>query len=165
MKYCTKCGNRINEDAYICPSCGCLVDLSKANKPAKVLRTDRSFLKYILLSIITFGIYGIYLMTTVSSDINTIASRYDGKNTMNYCLYWFVIDTITFGVAYYVWNHRIASRINDELYRRGIDYSFGIGTFWGWDVLARITIVGPCIYTRKMFKAMNLLSNDYNIRG
>ena len=35
---------------------------------------------------ITFGIYGIVVMSGVSTDINTIASRYDGKKTMHYCL-------------------------------------------------------------------------------
>ena len=23
MKYCTKCGHEINDDAVVCPNCGC----------------------------------------------------------------------------------------------------------------------------------------------
>jgi len=40
-----------------------------------------------VLSIITLGIYSIYFAATVGRDVNTIASKYDGKRTMNY---WFI---------------------------------------------------------------------------
>ena len=50
--------------------------------PAKKLNTKRGLLKFILLSIITFGIYPLVAMSGVSSDINIIASRYDGKKTI-----------------------------------------------------------------------------------
>lgn len=43
------------------------------------LKMNRSLVKFILLSLITFGIYGIVVLSGISSDINTIASRYDGK--------------------------------------------------------------------------------------
>ena len=51
--------------------------------PVAQLKTNRGLLKYILLSLITFGIYGIVAMSGVSSDINIAASRYDGKKTMH----------------------------------------------------------------------------------
>ncbi len=47
--------------------------------PIRQLDTNRGLLKFILLSIITFNIYGIVVMSKVSSDINIIATRYDGK--------------------------------------------------------------------------------------
>ena len=31
MKYCSKCGNQINENAVICPKCGCIIDNSIIN--------------------------------------------------------------------------------------------------------------------------------------
>lgn len=38
MKYCTKCGKEIMEEAVICPSCGCKVESAKAeNKPVSGL--------------------------------------------------------------------------------------------------------------------------------
>lgn len=48
--------------------------------PAVQLPTNRSLLKFILLSIITLGIYGLVVMTKISTEINTIASPYDNKN-------------------------------------------------------------------------------------
>lgn len=54
--------------------------------PVGQLKTNKSLVKFILLSLITFGIYGIVILSSVSNDINIIASRYDGKRTMHYCL-------------------------------------------------------------------------------
>lgn len=117
------------------------------------------------MSIITLGIYGLVVMSSVSTDINTIASRYDGKKTMHFCLLVFLVSWLTLGIGVLVWHHRICSRIGNELDRRGIGYSFGAGTFWGWEILGSLIAVGPFIYLHKLFKAMNLLSEDYNTKG
>ena len=133
--------------------------------PAVQLRTNRGLLKFILLSIITFGIYAIVVMSTISTDINVIATRYDGKKTMHYCLVLFIFSWLTFGIVPLVWSHRLCTRIGNELYRRGIDYSFGAGTFWGWGFFGTLIVVGPFIYGYKLFKSMNLLCADYNVHG
>ena len=133
--------------------------------PVAQLKTNRGLLKTILLSIITFGIYPLVLYSTISTDINLIASRYDGKKTMHYCLLAFIVAPLTLGIGGIVWCHRISARIGDELIRRGIAYSFGAGTFWGWNVLGAFIGIGPFIYIHKMLKAMNLLCADYNING
>ena len=54
-----------------------------------MFRTNRGLLKFLLLSLITFGIYGIVVMTHISMEIDTIASPRDHKNTMNYLGYEF----------------------------------------------------------------------------
>ena len=46
------------------------------------LPTNRSLTKFILLGLITFGIYDIVIMTTTAEALNTIASPRDGKKTM-----------------------------------------------------------------------------------
>ena len=102
--------------------------------PVGQLKTNKSLVKFILLSLITFGIYGIVILSSVSNDINIIASRYDGKRTMHYCLLCFLVGNITFGIGYIVWYHKISNRIGDELNRRGINYSLaqkiiGFGAF------------------------------------
>lgn len=129
------------------------------------LKTNRSLLKFILLSIVTLGIYAIVVMSNISESINTVAGRYDGKKTMHFCLLCFLVGPITLEIATLVWYHRISARIGDELQRRGIDYKFSASTFWLWDVLGSFIIVGPFIYTHKLFKAMNLLCENYNQTG
>ncbi|MGI6089980.1 MAG: DUF4234 domain-containing protein [Saccharofermentanales bacterium] len=184
MRFCINCGKEIISESKFCPSCGTALDSGRVASsattgqpsvtinyfnanfaPVNQLKTNRSLLKFILLSIVTFGIYGIVAMSAVSTDINFIASRYDGKKTMHYCLIIFVFNFLTFGIAYLVWNNNIAERIGNELIRRGIDYKFGAGTFWLWGFLGALIIVGPFIYLHKLLKSMNLLAENYNING
>ena len=141
------------------------VNVSVSTAPAGKLKTNRSLLKFLLLGPITLGIYPLVVMSTVSNDINQIAGRYDGKKTMHYCLLFFLVGWLTLGIAYIVWNHKLSARIGNELQRRGISYSFGVGSYWGWSVLGALILVGPFIYLRKLFKAMNLLAKNYNING
>ncbi|MBR5529776.1 MAG: DUF4234 domain-containing protein [Oscillospiraceae bacterium] len=133
--------------------------------PAQQMKTNRGLIKTILLSIITLGIYPLVLFCCISSDINVIASRYDGRKTMNFLLLTFIVAPITFGIGGLVWYHNISDRIGNELSRRGIAYSFGAGSFWGWCFLGSLIGIGPLVYLHKLCKAMNLLSENYNVNG
>ena len=133
--------------------------------PVGQLKTNKGLLKTILLSLITFGIYPLVVMSAVSNEVNIVASRYDGKKTIHFCLLVFLVAPITCGIAGIVWYHRISARIGAELQRRGIDYSFGAGTYWGWSVLGALIGVGPLVYMHKLFKAVNKMNAHYNVNG
>lgn len=163
MSYCKNCGAQINEGAAVCVSCGAAVQNTTA--PVGQLKTNKGLFKFIFLSIITFGIYGLVVMSALSNDINIVASRYDGKKTMHYCLLFFIVAPITFGIASIVWTHKISNRIGNELRRRNIAYSFSAADFWLWNVLGSLILVGPFIYYHKLFKATNLMCANYNVNG
>ncbi len=187
VKCCSKCGAQLDDNAAFCTTCGTPVTVAntQAVNPAPVyntnttnaygyntnpapigqLKTNKGLLKTILLSIITLGIYPIIAMSSVSNDINVVASRYDGKKTMHFCLLFFIVAPFTLGIGAIVWYHRISARIGDELVRRRINYSFGAGSFWLWSVLGSLIGIGPLVYLHKLFKATNLLNEDYNMRG
>lgn len=131
----------------------------------ELLRTDFNFVKCILLSCITLGIYGIVVQTRMGKYINIIASPYDGKKTMHYCLLAFLIAPITLGIGSVVWSHRLCARMGEELKRRNINLDFSAKTFWLWGVLGTFIIVGPFVFGSKLFRAMNLLCEDYNKNG
>ena len=133
--------------------------------PVAQLKTNKGLLKTILLSLITFGIYPLVVMSAVSNDINVVASRYDGRKTMHYLLLLFIVAPLTLGIGAIVWSHNISDRIGNELKRRGIAYSFGAGSFWGWCVLGSLIGIGPLVYMHKLFKAVNLMNGHYNIYG
>ncbi|MCL2363276.1 MAG: DUF4234 domain-containing protein [Defluviitaleaceae bacterium] len=132
--------------------------------PMGMLDTNRSLLKFILLSMVTFGIYGIIKMCIVSQDINTIASRHDGKNTILYILA-ILLGSITLGIYTLIWFHTFSDRMGMELRRRGIPFQISSTDFWLWFVLGSLFIAGPFIYYHKVLTAMNHLSADYNARG
>lgn len=129
------------------------------------LQTNRSLTKYILLGLITLGIYDIVVITKISNDINTIASKYDGRHTMNFCLVFFLFSWLTFGIVPLVWYHRLSSRIGKEQARRTLPVTMTAGTFWGWYFLGSLIIVGPFVYAYKLLHSMNALSEDYNKVG
>lgn len=163
MKYCSTCGAEINEGAVVCTKCGSPVQ--NWNVPVGKLKTNKGLAKFIFLSIITLGIYGLVVMSTLSNDVNVAASRYDGKKTMHYCLLFFLVSPITLGIAGIVWYHKISNRIGNELRRRNIAYNFSCADYWLWNVLGSFIVVGPFIYCHKLFKATNLMCEDYNARG
>lgn len=166
----------------------------KPNPPAYKIRTNRGLAKFFFLSLITFGIYGIVVLSKISHEINTIASKHDGRHTMHYCLIYFIFSWLTLGIVPLVWYSRISSRIGNELRYRKIHYHFGAGAFWGLNFFGQIvpTVIGlsmiygnpydedmmwiglaicvlgiicPFIYIHKLMKSMNLLAKDYNING
>ncbi len=136
-----------------------------APPPAYQLKTNRSLAKMFFLSLITFGIYGIVVMSNVSTSINTAAGRYDGRKTMHYCLVVFIFSWLTFGIVPLVWYHKLSGRIGRELRRRNIRHNFGAKDFWLWCVLGSFIIAGPFIYYHKLLKGMNLICRDYNQVG
>lgn len=149
---------RLEERSYI-------MENTVNTMPVGQLKTDRGLIKTILLSIVTLGIYAIVVMSGVSNDINVVASRYDGKKTMHYCLLLFLVAPITFGIAAIVWSHKISNRIGDELKRRKIAYSFSATDFWLWNILGVLIVIGPFIYLHKMFTAVNKINEHYNVNG
>lgn len=135
-------------------------------RPAIQLTTKRGLVKFILFSIITFCIYPLVMMTKISNEIDVVASRYDGRKTMNFCLLTFIVAPITLGIALLVWYHRICNRMGNELLRRNLPYSISAGTFWGWMILGSLLFgIGPLVFMHKFLKAMNTINADYNIRG
>ncbi len=127
-----------------------------------LLPTDKNIFKTILLWLLTFGFYGLVVMTSVSKSINKTARIYDNKKTMNYCLLVFLVGPITLGIGFIVWYYRLTKRVANELSRRNIDYLFTKGDFWLWNILGLMVIVGPLIYLHKLFRAINLINQDYN---
>lgn len=181
--YCVKCGSSIPENFRFCDRCGTPINGTTqingqqsdvqtsypqqqfSTAPVGQLTKKRNIAKLIIFTILTLGIYPIVVLSGISNDINVIASRYDGKKTMHYCLLFFLVGPLTLEIGTLVWNHKLANRVGDELKRRGIDYYISAKTYWLWSILGIFIAVGPWIYLHKLFKAMNLLCDNYNING
>ncbi len=133
--------------------------------PKKLLPINRNLAKMILLSFITLGIYGIVVLTQISSEINTVATKYDGRKTTNYLWIFFLWGWLTCGIAYLVWFHFLSDRIGNELKRRQIPFAFSSSDYWLWCVLGSCVGFLPLIYTYKLLSATNQLNADYNQKG
>lgn len=132
--------------------------------PRIQLPTGRGLAKMFFLGILTLGIYPTVIWSRIVTELNLAASRYDGKRTMPYFAMC-ILAPITLGIYLPVWFHGFCSRVGEELKRRNIDYQFGAKTFWLWNVLGSLILVGPFIFVHKLMKAMNRINGDFNRRG
>ena len=133
-------------------------------EPVPIRKHARGMILFVLLNIITLGIYGLVVLSHVSQEINLIASDYDRKNTPYYCLAAF-LSLITLGIYGVIYMNNLCARIGNELKRRNIKYKFSEASYWGWCVFGVLFLVGPFIFWHKFFKAMKKLIADYNIYG
>ena len=139
-------------------------DARAARRPVAQFPTNRGLFKMIFLGLITFGIYNIVVWDKIVTELNVLASRYDGRRTMPYfsmC----TLGSITLFIYPLVWIHGLSDRVGNELKRRGINYKFSASTYWLWSWLGSLILVGPLVYTHKLMKAMNKLNEDFNMNG
>lgn len=188
VNFCENCGYPISDGtAAFCGNCGKQI-LRDKNIPApnnmntlepvqqiqpaheepsqRKLKSDRNSALCILLSFCTFGIYYIVLMTSISKEINTIASPHDGKKTMHYCLA-ILLSVITAFVYYLLWFVQLSDRISKEIKRRNISFKFNSADLLVYGILLAPFTCGitSLIYYDRLINAMNALSADYNEKG
>ncbi|WP_026523117.1 DUF4234 domain-containing protein [Butyrivibrio sp. VCB2001] len=117
------------------------------------LRTDRSLLVYILLTIVTCGIYSWVFIYQLIQDVN-IACDGDGEETMNFWLF-FLLSLVTCGIFAYVWYYQLGNRLQNNCARYGQPTTeggtavllwmllgvllCGIGVFIGWNIIINNT--------------------------
>ena len=128
------------------------------------LPTKRGLGKMFFLGILTAGIYPTVIWSRITTELNIIAGRHDGRRTMPF-FGMIILSPVTLGILPWVWMHNFCCRVGDELKYRRINYKFGPKDFWLWSVLGSLILVGPFIFVHKLMKSMNLLNDDFNRRG
>ena len=110
-----------------------LIDFDNAagRAPKLQLPVKRNLAKMIFLGILTLGIYPIVIWSRLVSEVNIVASRYDGKRTMSF-FGMLLLVPFTLGIHSIIWTHKLCNRMGNELRRRGIARSFGAKDFWIW---------------------------------
>ncbi len=134
-------------------------------RPFRPMRSDRSLLTYILLTILTCGIYNVVFYSDLGDDVNFVSSPRDGQKLMHFCLMYFIVSPLTCGIYSLIWFHNMSARIGNEARARGIATDFGAASFWLWYVLGSFIVVGPFIYIHQLCSTMNMICDDYNRRG
>ena len=119
----------------------------------------RSFIAYIFLSMITFGIYSIVFWTKLSKEVNTLCEG-DGKKTMKY-IYCYLLNIVTFGIFGFVWKYKLAERMRANAARYNLSFSES-----GALVVVLALLTGPFLLAKfvlvKNFNALAVAYNEYN---
>ena len=80
-------------------------------------KTDRSLLMYILLTIVTCGIYGLYFLYALARDVNDMCDHEDGHHTAGLLKY-FLLTLVTCGIYSFYWNYKLGNRLQSNCNER-----------------------------------------------
>lgn len=127
------------------------------------LKSDRSLLMYILLSIVTCGIYSYYFIYDLARDTND-ACRGDGKDTKGLIMF-IVLTTITCGIYGIIWWYAVAERLNGHCATHGLHSEVTGSSFLLWYILGSIIFIGPFIAMHKLIETSNTVAHDYNTKN
>lgn len=120
-----------------------LLDFRNAPASALKLPVKRSLWKMILFGILTLGIYPMVIWSRLVSEVDLVASRYDGERSMPFFAA-AMLAPLTMGIHTLVWFNKLCNRIGRELQRRSIPYAFGARDFWLWAFLMSL-LSGICL--------------------
>lgn len=123
-------------------------------KPAFRLKTDRSLLMYIILSLVTCGVYSYYFIYTMARDVNEVCAG-DGKNTGG-LLSFILLSFITCGIYAVYWEYSLGNRLAENAYRYGLQFQENGTSVLMWH------LVGVLLCGLGPFFAMNILINNTN---
>ena len=139
------------------------VSLSATSDTSRAkLTTNRGFWLTLLLLIVTFGIYGWYLIYAFAKETN-IACAEDNKHTRGLLAY-VLFSLITFGIYAIVWHCQRINRCNNYLARNGKPEGLQLSTFlltlflFGWLTLGIMHLVVFC----KNLYLQNAVNSTYN---
>ena len=128
---------------------------------ARHMDTDRSFVKILLLSFVTLGIYGIYALNKISQDVAVMCAG-DNDEMPSY-LKAFLLSLITFGIYGIWWTYRFGNRLQNNAARYGLSFSENGTTLLLWQLLGSLLCgIGPLVAFYLIVKNVNALSAAYN---
>ncbi|MCR5403763.1 MAG: DUF4234 domain-containing protein [Butyrivibrio sp.] len=129
--------------------------------PFMPLRTDRSLLMFVLLSIVTCGIYYYIFIYQLAQDVNTACSG-DGDDTPGLLIF-LLLSIVTCGIYSYIWFFKLGERLSNNLMRYGMPASNGGIEVLLWMLLGQFLCgVGPFIAWYIIINNTNQVCGGYN---
>lgn len=127
------------------------------------INTDRSLLMYILLSIVTCGIYSYWFVYTVAQDLNEICKD-DGEKTGGLAAF-ILLSIVTCGIYSYYWYYKLANRMEANAPKYGISIQENGTTILMWIIFGSLICgIGSYIAMHIIIKNMNALAFAYNAK-
>lgn len=171
MKYCSNCGKENQDNAAFCLGCGANLGAQNAApqgnpQPAVMatpVDTNRSLLTYILLSVITCGIYGYYFIYKLAKDVNQMCSE-DGDKVGGLVAY-ILLSFVTCGFYSYYWLYKIQNRLHAAAYRYGVLVPETGTTVLMWLIFGSLLCgIGSFYGFHIVFKSSNAVGMAYNTK-
>ncbi len=131
------------------------------NTPAVFLKTDRNLLVYILLSIVTCGIYPLYFIYRLAEDVN-VACEGDGEDTPGLVAL-ILLSLVTCGIYSWYWYYRLGNRLANNSMRYGLMFQENGTTILMWCLFGALLCgIGPYVAMYILIKNTNAICDAYN---
>ena len=125
------------------------------------LKDDRGLISYILLNLITCGIYGYYFLYKMAHDVN-IACEGDGQSTAGVVPF-IVLSFITCGIYSWYWYYKLGNRLAANAPKYGMNFQENGTTVLLWLLFGLLLCgIGPFIAMYILIKNSNMICNAYN---
>ena len=126
-----------------------------------MVKQDRSLLTYVLLSIITCGIYSWIFLYELAKDVNTLCQG-DGEETAG-LLKLLLLTLITCGIYAFIWYYKLGNRLCANAPRYGLTFQENGTTILMWQLFGSMLCgIGPFIAWNIIIKNTNALAVQYN---
>lgn len=169
--YCPKCGEHLDDNARFCKACGAMIsgDGSRVDfsAPAVVgyaepVDASRSLFTWIVLTILTCGIYSWYFIYKLAVDMNRMCSG-DGEETPG-LLVFVLLSMVTCGFYAYWWYYKIGNRMQANAPRYGLNFQENGTTILLWQIVGILLCgLGPFVAMHIIIKNANALATAYNL--
>lgn len=124
-------------------------------------KTNRSIWMYILLSIVTCGIYPYFFIHSLANDVNDLCQG-DGENTSG-ILTFILLGFITCGIYRIIWWYKLANRLQANGPRYNVPIQENGTTYVMWVLFGALLCgIGPFIALNFVIKNTNKLCMAYN---
>lgn len=125
------------------------------------IQTDRALLKYILLTIVTCGIYSYYFIYKLAEDVNEMCKE-DGQKTGGLVAF-IVLSYVTCGIYALYWYYQIANRLQANAPKYGLSFQESGTTILLWYVIGAVVCgIGPFVAMHFIIKNTNAMAAAYN---
>ena len=125
------------------------------------VKEDRSLVMYILVSIVTCGIYSYYFLYSIAQDANVVCAD-DGKKTSGLAAF-ILLSIVTCGIYAWIWYYNLGNRLSENAPKYGLNFSENGTTVLMWMIFGSFLCgIGPFIAMNILITNMNALAHAYN---
>lgn len=127
------------------------------------IKADRSLIGWLLLSLVTCGIYSFYFLYCLARDVNTLCQ--DDDDYTPGLAEFILLSFVTCGFYAYYWYYKIGNRLHANAPRYGLVFQENGTTVLLWQIFGALLCgLGPIFAMNIVINNTNAMATAYNTR-
>lgn len=128
-----------------------------------MLKENRGFIKYLLLCLITLGIYNLYIVHQMAKEAN-LADPTPGAKNVGGLLFFIIFSILTLGIYDLYWYYKVNEKFAASVRAVNKKPRLTGGGWLLWTLIGSLIIIGPLVAFVKMIHNWNDSNASYNAR-